>query len=261
MPKTPTTVLIVDDEPLGREVVRHMLAVHSDFAIVGECGDGEKALAAIKRLGPQLVFLDVQMPKIDGLSLLERLRGDKRPFVVLVTAHDQYAVRAFQADAVDYLLKPFDQERFDGCLTRIRRRLEQGEEARLGKSLRDLMQGNAAGDTARTFADRLVIRENGRVFFVGTEEIRWLEAAGNYVEVHVDTGKAHLVHETMASMEEKLDPALFLRVHRSTIVNIARIKELQPHLNGEYIIVLKDGGRVKLSRGYLEQARTRLGLD
>ncbi len=254
------TALIVDDEPLGRDLVRHMLAAHRDIRVVAECTDGEKALAAIKRHAPQLVLLDVKMPRLDGVALLERLEANDRPLIVFITAHDAFALRAFDAHALDYLLKPFDQERFDQMVARARQQLEQMAAAKLGQSVRQFL---AADDRRATkaFAERIVVRDAGRVLFVGVPEINWLEATGNYVALHVASGKTHLVHETMAAMEAKLDPAQFVRIHRSTIVNASRIKELQPHFNGEYVVVLKDDTKLKLSRSFLGTARAALGLE
>jgi two-component system LytT family response regulator len=251
------TALIVDDEPLGRDLVRHMLAAHADFHLVGECGDGEKALAAIKRHTPQVVFLDIKMPRLDGMSLLDRLPASVRPLVVFITAHDRYAIRAFAENAFDYLLKPFDQARFDQTIARVRQRLRQLDAARLGQSVRSMLGGNEM----KPALDRIVVRETGRVFFVEVADIGWLEAEGNYVALHVVDGKTHLVHETLANLEARLDSSRFVRIHRSTIVRVDRIKELLPHFNGEYVVVLKDGTRLKLSRSFLDTARMALGLQ
>ncbi len=253
------STLIVDDEPLGRELVRHMLARHPDIAIADECGDGEEALAAIRRRPPQLVFLDIKMPRVDGLTLLDRLPAADRPLIVFITAHDAYAIRAFEAHALDYLLKPFDQERFDQTIARVRQRLEQIAEARLGKTVRTLLDGQPPRPP-RNAPDRIVVRENGRVSFISVAEIASLEASGNYVALHLDSGKTHLVHETMSALEQRLDATEFVRIHRSTMVSVARIKELLPHFNGEYVVVLKNGTKLKLSRSYLETARAALGL-
>lgn len=250
------TALIVDDEPLGRDLVRHMLAAHPDFHVVGECGDGEQALAAIKRHTPQVVFLDIKMPRLDGMSLLDRLPASVRPLVVFITAHDRYAIQAFAENAFDYLLKPFDQARFDQTIARARQRLRQLDAARLGQSVRSMLGGNEM----KPALDRIVIRETGRVFFVEVADIGWLEAEGNYVALHVVDGKTHLVHETLAKLEARLDASRFVRIHRSTIVRVDRIKELLPHFNGEYVVVLKDGTRLKLSRSFLDTARVALGL-
>jgi two-component system, LytTR family, response regulator len=252
------SALIVDDESLGRDLVRHMLQAHPDIQVVGECADGVKAMAAIKRLDPTIVFLDIRMPKVDGIDLLGRLatNSGQHPLIVFITAYEEYAIKAFEAHALDYLLKPFDQERFDHTIKRIRERLRQVEEAKLGKSLRGLLDGQLK---PKLFADRVVVRESGRIYFVGVAEVDWLEASGNYVTLHVG-GKTHLVHETMANMLTKLDPAVFVRIHRSTIVNVNRIKEMTPFFNGEYIVVLKDDTELKLSRGYAEKAKTAFGL-
>ena len=258
------TAIIADDESLGRDLVRHMLARHPDICVVAECDDGEKALAAIRRHAPHLVFLDIRMPRLDGLSLLQRLESDARPLVILITAYDTYAIRAFDAQVFDYLLKPFDQERFDQTLARARRRLLQIEEARLGQSVRHLLGGSPSPMTEapvmKPALERIVVRESGRVYFVDVAGVEWLEASGNYVALHVAGGKSHLVHDTMAAMEAKLEARIFVRIHRSTIVRVDRVKELLPHFNGEYIVVLKDNVRLKLSRSYLDAARTALGL-
>jgi two-component system, LytTR family, response regulator len=261
MPDTLVNSVIVDDEPLGRDLVRHMLAAHPDFRIVAECGDGEKALVAIKRHAPQLVFLDIKMPRLDGMALLDRLEPAARPLIIFITAHDSYAIKAFAEHAFDYLLKPFDQERFDQTIARVRTHIGQVEAAKLGQTVRSLLGVHAAvPTTAKPNLQRIVVRETGRVFFVAISEIEWLDAEGNYVALHVAGGKMHLVHETLSNLEAKLDPALFVRIHRSTIVRVDRIKELVPHFNGEYVVVLKDNVRLKLSRSYLDTARAALGL-
>jgi two-component system, LytTR family, response regulator len=265
MSESAITALIVDDEPLGRDLVRHMLAAHREIRVIAECSDGEKALAAIKRHAPQLVFLDVKMPRLDGIALLGRIEASARPLIIFLTAHDAYALRAFEEHALDYLLKPFDQERFDQAVARARERLAQLEAAKLGLSVKQFLAGlpapAGATATAKPYAERIVVRENGRVYFVGVAEICWLEASGNYVALHIASGKTHLVHETMTVMETRLDPSRFVRIHRSTIVNVDRIKELQPYFNGEYIVVLKNGTNLKLSRNFLEKARATLGLE
>jgi len=265
MSAAPITALIVDDEPLGRDLVRNMLAAHPDIAVAAECPDGEKAQAAIRRHAPQVVFLDVKMPRLDGVQLLRRLPEADRPLIVFVTAYDSYALHAFEGQAFDYLLKPFDQERFDTMLARVRTRLDQIEAARLGESVRGMVAGAAptrppARAAAEPALERLVVRDPGRIQFVNLSDVAWLEASGNYVAVHTTAGRTHLVHETMAAIEARLDPAAFVRIHRSTIVRVDRIRQLEPHINGEFIVVLDEGTRLKLSRSYAEASRRVLGL-
>lgn len=271
-PAASISTVIADDEPPGRELLRHFLGLYPEFRIVAECSDGEKALAAIRRHAPRVAFLDIKMPRLDGMTLLDRLEPAQRPLVIFTTAHDNFAVKAFAAHAFDYLLKPFAEERFARSITRVRAGLRQIDEARLGQTVRELV--TVPADTnARTAAasansggahaaspDRIVVRETGRVHFVDVGDIEWLEAAGNYVTLHVVGGKSHLVHETMHALESRLAGGRFVRIHRSTIVRADRIRELLPHFNGEFVVVLKDGTRVKLSRSYLEPARAALGL-
>jgi two-component system LytT family response regulator len=205
------------------------------------------------------------MPRLDGMQLLGRLDPSHRPLIIFLTAHDAYALRAFEEHALDYLLKPFDQERFDQAVARARHRLEQLEAEKLGRNVKQLLADSPAGaNTARPvphFPERFAVRESGHVHFVDVAEISWLEASGNYVALHVVSGRTHLVHETMAAMEARLDPVRFVRIHRSTIVNVDRIKELHPHFNGEFIVVLKDDTKLKLSRGFLAKARAAFGLE
>jgi two-component system LytT family response regulator len=253
--------VIIDDEPLSRQLVRHMLRAHPDFTIIAECGDGEFALETIRRHEPRVAFVDIKMPRLDGMSLLQQVPADAQLLVVFITAHEEFAVQAFREHAFDYLLKPFDAERFDQTIGRVRRRLEQIAAAQLGHQVRELLaHRRLESAAARPALDRIVVRESGRIYFVPVAEIDWLEASGNYVALHVTSGKTHLVHETMTTLEERMDPAEFVRIHRSTMVRVERIKELLPHFNGEFIVVLKDNVRLKLSRTYLDKARAALGL-
>lgn len=270
LPKTLRT-LIVDDETLGREVVRHMLKKHADIEVVGEAANGVQALAEIRLRKPTLVFLDIRMPKLGGLDVIESLDHDAPPAIVFVTAHDEYAVRAFERCALDYLLKPFDQERFDATLARVRDHLKRREDADFGRRLREFMGMRAPSSTPSvaepdlppsrdTRLTRFVVKDANRVFFVPVESADWLEAAGNYIALHV-AGKTHLIHDTLQQVERALDPRKFLRIHRSTIVNVERIKELQPFANGEFIVILRDATRLKLSRSFRERANEVLGLS
>jgi two-component system, LytTR family, response regulator len=250
----PTRVLIVDDEPLARERLRTLLQEEPGFEIVGEAGDGTTGAESILALQPDLVFLDVQMPGADGFDVIDAVGADKMPFVVFVTAYDRYALRAFDVHALDYLLKPFDRERFRQALTRARQQLDRGNgeiERRLAAIVNDLRPAKA-----RT--DRFVVKSGGRIFFVRTGEIDWIEAAGNYVKLHVGND-SHLIRETMNAVEGKLSPDLFVRIHRCHIVNIEQVRELQPWFNGEYVVFLKNGTRLTLSRGYRERLQERVG--
>jgi two-component system LytT family response regulator len=264
-------VAIVDDEQLARERMRSLLSEHSDVELVAECADGAEAIRAIEEKQPDLVFLDVQMPDVDGFEVVEALErhseeaaeaattsgptgttnGSQRPAIVFVTAHDDHALRAFEIHALDFLLKPFDQSRFDKTLARARWQLGQSRstvDARLVALLEDLR----AERHGRKHSDRLVVKSAGRVFFLRTEDIDWVEAAGNYVRLHTHN-EAHLLRESMKNMESRLDPSTFVRIHRSAIVNIDRVKELEPWFHGEYIVIMRDGTRLTASRVYSDR--------
>jgi two-component system LytT family response regulator len=247
-------VLIADDEPLARERLRTLLAAEPWLEIVAECPSGTDAIAAIDSIQPDLVFLDVQMPGATGFEVIEAVGADRMPPVIFVTAFDRYALRAFDVHALDYLLKPFDRERFEVALGRARQQLERKPDGDLERRLLALVQD--LKPTNRL--ERFVIKSGGRVFFVRADEIDWIEAAGNYVKLHV-AGEAHLFRETMSALESRLDPDTFFRIHRSHIVNIERVKELQPWFNGEYVVFLRNGTRLTLSRGYREKLQERIG--
>ncbi len=249
-------VLIVDDEEMARQRLRRLLAREEDVEIVGEASDGVRAVESIRSLAPDLVFLDVQMPEVDGFHVLERAGADAVPAVVFVTAYDEYALRAFDVHALDYLLKPFDEERFHDALRRARTQLQQrGPAGDLEPRLRALLE-EIRGAPERP--DRIMIKASGRILFLKTSEIDWIEASGNYVRFHVGR-ESYLLRETMNAIEEKLDPDRFLRIHRSTMVNIERIKEMQPWFSGDHVVVLTDGTELRLSRGYRESLDRRLG--
>lgn len=247
--------LIADDEPLARERLKMLLAPEDWLHVIEECSDGISAVAAIEKLRPDLVFLDVQMPGATGFDVIEAIGADKMPFVVFVTAYDKYAIKAFDVHAVDYLLKPFDRERFSQALVRARQQLEQRSSGELERRLLELVQDLKP---VHQKLDRFVIKAGGRVFFVRAEEIDWIEAAGNYVKLHVGS-EAHLFRETMNALEARLNADTFYRVHRSHIVNIERVRELQPWFNGEYVVVLRNGTRLPLSRGYRDKLQEQLG--
>jgi two-component system LytT family response regulator len=249
-------ILIVDDEPLAREGIRLHLEQERDFEVVGECGDGEDALRTIRELRPDVLFLDIQMPGLDGFEVLDALHGEKLPEVVFVTAYDQFALQAFEAHALDYLLKPFDQERFNKTLDRVRNQLRgqrrRDLDARIAELLADVRD-------RPKFFERLVVRSGGRIQILRVEDIEWIEAAANYVKLHVGP-RAYLLRETMNRLEDKLDPAQFLRIHRSTIVRIDRIKELEPLFQGDYIVILQDGARLTSSRSYRDRLQALLSV-
>jgi len=247
--------LIVDDEPLARERLRSLLAAEPDIEVLGECADGREAVAAIDRDAPDLVFLDIQMPELDGFEVLAAIEPAKPPVVVFVTAYSQHALRAFEVHALDYLLKPFDRERFQTTLARVRAQCQRSQGGELTQQLSALL-ADLRPETKP--ADRLVVKAAGRVLFLKTLDIDWIEAADNYVNLHVGK-ESHLLRGTMASIETRLDPAQFLRISRSTIVNVERIKELQPMFHGDYSVILRNGTRLSLSRGYRDKLQQLLG--
>ena len=248
--------LIVDDEPLARGNISVLLRLDPGIEIVSECGSGAEALAEIRRAKPDLVFLDVQMPECDGFDVLELLGKDLPPAVVFVTAYDQHALRAFEAGALDYLLKPFDRERFDISWQRAKAQIVHERDGGRDQRILALLEELKAG--SNRYLERLVIKSGGRIYFLETNEIDWIEAEGNYVSVHSGK-KSHLLRETISSLESQLDPRKFLRIHRSSIVRIDRIKELQPWFHGEYHVILQNGTQLMLSRNYREKLQEALG--
>jgi len=241
--------LIVDDERPARKKMARFLAEEPDIAVVGEAGDGPSALAAIRELAPDLVFLDVQMPGMNGFEALQRLPESQRPRIVFATAYDQYALRAFDAAALDYLLKPFDQDRFRQTLARVREWFgPRADESALRDKLGTLLDGLGLG-AKPDYAARLLVKARGRTLFLDVGEVDWFQAAANYVELHVgDT--VHLMRETLRDLETRLDPARFARIHRGCIVNLDRVAELQPWSKNDWLLILKDGRQLKLSRRY-----------
>ena len=247
--------LIVDDEPLARERIRTLLADEHDVEIIGEGANGRDAVTSIQNRKPDLLFLDVQMPELDGFGVLDQITVAKMPVVIFVTAYDQYALRAFEVHALDYLLKPFDRERFQKALQRARLQIQQAKNGEVNARVLALLEDLRA---ERKWLDRLVIKSGGRVFFLKVEEIDWIEAAGNYVRLHVER-EVHLLRETIKNLETQLDPKKFLRISRSIIVRIDGIKELQPWFHGEHAIILQGGTQLTSSRGYREKLDELLG--
>ncbi len=250
-----TRILIADDEPLARERLKMLLVGQEGFEVIGECHDGPSTIDAIRRSKPDLVFLDVQMPGANGFDVVSALGEEELPLFVFVTAFDKYALKAFDVHALDYLLKPFDRDRFLQALARARQQLERPSNSDLRSRLLALVRDL---EPAPQRLERFVIKSGGRVFFVRADEIDWIEAAGNYVKLHVGT-ETHLLRETMNAVEAQLPRETFYRIHRCHIVNIERVKELQPWFNGEYVVFLRTGARLTLSRGYREKLQDRIG--
>ena len=247
-------VLVVDDEPVARAGIVSLLARDAEVEVAGECGDGRTAAELIPTLKPDLVLLDVQMPEMDGFEVIAAVGVDRMPPVVFITAWDQFAVRAFEVHALDYLLKPFDDERFLAAMERVKRVARAGNMGELAERLAALVQGPTAGG----WLTRIVVRKASGAVFVPIEEVDWIEAADYCARIHA-RGKVHVIRETMQRLEEKLDPARFFRVHRSGIVNLDRVREMQPTPQGDHVLVLTDGSRVRLSRARKAALEERLG--
>jgi two-component system LytT family response regulator len=233
--------VVVDDEPLARSNVVGLLRIDPEIEIVSECGSGVEAVAEIRSRKPDLVFLDVQMPECDGFDVLEMLGGDLPPAVVFVTAYDQYALRAFEAGALDYMLKPFDNARFERALDRAKERIRRGR------------------DQPRKI-ERLAIKNAGQVSFLKIAEIDWIEAADYYACLHVGT-KSHLIRRSIAELEREFDRSAFCRIHRSTIVNLDRVRGLKLNEDGEYEVQLDQGTKLRMSRRYRKELQARLGVE
>ena len=236
--------IIVDDERLGRQKIRAMLAAHDDVSVVAECANGADAAAEIRRQEPDLVFLDVQMPGGDGFDVLRKLRRGALPAIVFVTAHDEYALRAFDVNAVDYLLKPFDRRRFAETLRRARQRIE-----------RSMLEAQRQ----ERYWNRFIAKTHGRLVFVPAPDVDWIEAEGKYVRIHV-SGSTHLLRLAMHEVEERLDPAEFARIHRGTIVNLKKVAEMYRGFGGDYVVVLRGGEKLTLSRRYWSKLKHVGGL-
>ena len=263
--------IIVDDEQLARRGIRARLERAGGYHVVAECASGREAIAAIREHQPGVVFLDVQMPGIDGFGVVEAIGAERMPVVIFVTAFDNHALKAFEAHAFDYLLKPIDDVRFATTLERARHRLVEREESGVARRLAALMNDiRPALGTEQSIArhpdaadavspvNRIVVRERDRVLLIEVGEIDWIGADGDYVRVHA-SGRSHLIRDTMAAMESRLDRAAFVRIHRSTIVNTSRIRELRPYSSREYAVILRDGTRLRLSRRYRERLRDHFG--
>ncbi|HEY0809482.1 MAG TPA: LytTR family DNA-binding domain-containing protein [Longimicrobiales bacterium] len=249
-------VVVVDDEPIARAGVMRLLGEDPEFTVVGEAASGSEAIRVIEDEDPDVVLLDVQIPEFDGFEVLAHLDRESLPLVVFVTAYDEYALRAFEVSAVDYLLKPFDRERFQAALARVKQQFRTRDTEELQTRVRELLERMRS----RGASDRLVVRDSGRVFFLGLNEVDWIEAAGNYVRVHAGKN-AHLMRHTISGMLTKLPTTEFLRVSRSAIVNLKRVREVQSLFNGCFVFILQSGERVESSRRFRRQIATALSEE
>lgn len=239
-------ILIVDDEKLARERIRSLLEEHSDIEVSGECSDGKQALQIISTGSISVAFLDIQMPELDGIHLIEKLPEEKIPLIVFTTAYDEYAVKAFELNAIDYLLKPFTKKRFGQSLQRIREQLGSDDKdlylSQMVTMARTLLD-------KKTYSDRIVIKSEGKIRFQPVAEIIWAESQGNYLTIHTKS-ESHVIRDTMTNFSTKLDPEKFLRTHRSVLVNADHIKELKPWYNDEYVLLLQNGTQLPVGRTY-----------
>ena len=255
--------LIVDDEPLARRNLRVLLERDPQIEILEECRNGREAIKAINTLTPDLIFLDIQMPEMDGFDVLARVGPEQIQAIIFVTAFDQYALKAFDVHALDYLLKPFDDERFTRALERAKSQIAAREINQLSDRLLALLEQRESERGSKRderYLTRLMIKASSRMMLLKVDEIDFIEADGNYAKLHVGR-KTHLLREKMNDLEGRLDPAKFVRIHRSIIVNLDRIKELHPHFNGDYVVVLEDGRQLRLSRTRREQLEARLKIS
>jgi two-component system LytT family response regulator len=248
--------LIVDDEPLARRTIRDLLVEDQEIELIGECKSGPEAVNFIRKQLPDVLFLDIQMPGMNGFEALAKVEYERIPAIIFVTAYDQYALKAFEVHALDYLLKPFTDKRFKDALRQAKTNVELREINRLSQGLIALLGEQTGTDTfaarRKSFLTRFMIKSGGRVTFIKASEVDWIGADDYYIKLHVN-GKSHLLRLSMNELEEKLDPKRFLRIHRSTIINFDCVKELHQNPNGEYVVVLKNGTELKLSRNRRER--------
>ncbi|MBO6575755.1 MAG: response regulator transcription factor [Rhodothermales bacterium] len=251
----PIKVLIVDDEPLARDTLRMLLEDIEDIDLVDEAPNGAVAVEKIAEHNPDLVFLDIQMPGMGGFDVIEEVGASNMPYVIFATAYDEYALKAFRANALDYLLKPFDDDLFEQALDRARTRLKQDRVDDLTDRLESLLAGRGSGGgessdpDGTSTANRILVRDRDRIRFVSIDEINWIEAAGDYVVLHTDN-KRHLIRATMTGMTKRLPRDRFARIHRSTIVNMDVVREVRPYFHGDYMVYMNDGKELRLSRRY-----------
>jgi len=248
-------VLIVDDEPLARKKIQNLLKNHSDIEVVGECSNGIEAVDSVKSLRPDLVFLDIQIPHLNGLKVSEALSGPDSPLIIFVTAYDQHAVRAFDLQALDFVLKPYDRERFEKALTRAKNQIREKRNNDLGPQILAML--NELRERPK-YLDRIAMKDGSRVFFIKREDIDWISAEGNYVRLHLSK-ESYLYRENLTNLITQLDPAKFRRIHRSTVINLDRIQELRSGSYGDYTITLISGVELTVGRSFRDELRELLG--
>lgn len=249
------TALIVDDEPLARRSLRKYLKSFPEFTVIGECGDGVSAVAAVRQRRPDLLFLDIQMPESDGFQVLAELGQEEMPATIFVTAYERHALQAFEAHALDYLLKPFSEDRFRDALLHARRALESGTRQAQARQLTALLEQMTK---KREYVERIPVPSQGRFIFLNVRDLDWITAEGNYLRLH-SNGTSYLIRGSMSEMESKLDPAKFMRIHRSTIIHLERIREVQPWFRGYHRVIMTNGQELKLSRHQKDKLRLLLG--
>jgi two-component system, LytTR family, response regulator len=252
--------IIADDEHLARQKLRLLLGSEPGVQVVAECQNGEETVDAVRQHKPDLLLIDIRMPDMDGFEVLGKIVADEMPSIVFTTAYDQFAIRAFDARALDYLLKPFEQERLHEAIERTRAELLKSHNLNLTSRILNLVTKGESRSESRLVDDRMVIRAGGKVVFIDVKEIDWIEAAANYVKLNVGR-ESYLLREGIGSISERLDPDRFVRIHRSVLVNVSKIKELQPCDSGEYIAVLKNGKELSCSRGYRAQLQRVIGKN
>lgn len=246
--------MIVDDEPRSRAIARRMFSAYPNFKLVAECANGYDALSAVSDFLPHLMLLDIQMPEMDGFEVIKQIKPEQLPVVAFLTAFDQYAVRAFEVHALDYLLKPFDEERFASMMQRVEEQLTEGDERVYAKHVFTMLDTLTA---AHSYAERLVVRLRGKILLIPAAEVDWIKAEDNYIRIHTSSS-SYLDRETLSALSERLDPKKFVRVHRSALVNVNKIKEVTV-INGEYELLLQSGVRIGLGRTYRDEFFSRLG--
>jgi two-component system LytT family response regulator len=249
-------VAIADDELPARQILREYLASDPEIEIVGEFGDGATTIREVRRVHPDLLFLDIEMPECNGLQVVETIGTERLPAIVFVTAYDEYAIKAFELEAVEFLVKPFDIGRFQSALVHAKRQVQTRNPARILSAIREALDAHPRG----SYPQRLGVRGNGRVVVLNVDDIDWVEADGNNINLHAGN-VIHVMHRTMREFEEKLDPGKFARIHRSTIVNISKVQDLQPWVTGEYIVRLKNGRELTMTRRYRDHVLALLGVE